>query len=52
MNLDKKITDLIKKLDELYPSTSDTTIKNDGIHYWKGKEIISTSLSIFSRGGL
>jgi hypothetical protein len=42
MNLDKSISDLTKKLDELYPSTAfiDTAKLNDGINYWKGKKII------------
>jgi hypothetical protein len=43
MNLDKAIKDLMNRIDEVYPASSTTNggISHDGIHYWKGKKIIS-----------
>ena len=44
MNLDKTIKELTNRLDEVYPASTTTTnggISHDGIHYWKGKKIIS-----------
>ena len=45
MNLDKTIKELTIRLDEVYPASTTTTtnggISHDGIHYWKGKKIIS-----------
>ena len=43
MNLDKTIKDLMNRIDEVYPASSTTNggISHDGIHYWKGKKIIS-----------
>ena len=45
MNLDKTIKELTNRLDVVHPYsssfTSNNEIKNDGINYWKGKQIIS-----------
>jgi hypothetical protein len=43
MNLDKAIKELTNRLDTVYPASSTTNggISHDGIHYWKGKKIIS-----------
>jgi len=44
MNLGKTIKELSNRLDVVYPYSSSSTcneIRHDGIHYWKGKKIIS-----------
>ena len=42
MNLDKTIKELSNRLDEVSPAaTTNGGISHDGIHYWKGKKIIS-----------
>ena len=42
MNLDKIIKDLTNRLDIVHPYSSfSNDIINDGINYWKGKQIIS-----------
>ena len=44
MNLGKTIKDLTNRLDIVHPYSSSFTsneVRNDGIHYWKGKKIIS-----------
>jgi cobalamin biosynthesis Co2+ chelatase CbiK len=44
MNLGKTIKELTNRLDVIYPYPSSSTsneIRHDGIHYWKGKKIIS-----------
>ena len=42
MNLDKTIKELTNRLDDVYPAFSSShKINHDGIHYWKGKKIIS-----------
>jgi hypothetical protein len=48
MNLDKTIQELQNRLDEVHPysafsSITDHKNKNDGINYWKGKKIITTT---------
>jgi hypothetical protein len=46
MNLDKTIKELTNRLDEVHPysasSTNNLQNRNNGITYWKGKQIIST----------
>jgi hypothetical protein len=37
LNLDKSVNNLSERLDKLYP---DTSSKNDGVNYWKGRKLI------------
>jgi hypothetical protein len=38
--LDKSVNNLSQRLDKLYPETSSSNSRNDGINYWKGRKII------------
>jgi hypothetical protein len=38
--LDKSINNLSQRLDKLYPDTTSSNSRNDGINHWKGRKII------------